>query len=465
MAERRALIVVSNRGPVSYARDENGVRVGRRGGGGLAAALRRLVEQHDVTWIANAMTDEDRVVAGEPQRGTVLIAQDPRAYELFYAVAANPLLWFIQHSLWNLGLTPDFDDERHDAWTNGYVRVNETMAEAVVAELDRRPDAAVFFHDYHLYLAPGIVRRARPDVRMSHFLHVPWPGSDAWTVLPFDVRRSVFAGLLANDVVGFHTDRWRDNFLRSCADVLGAEVDGDVVRHDGRETRATSAPIGIDPLEFDTLATDADVLEREREIAASRPEHLVLRVDRTDPSKNIVRGFRAFGLFLARHPEMRGCVRMLALLDPSRQDIPEYAEYVAAVEREAGALGDAVELRIADDFAQSVAAYKQYDVLLVNAVFDGLNLVSKEAPYVNARDGVLVLSENVGSHEELAQWALSVSPFDVSAQADAIYVALTMDPTERRRRAEGIRAHVREHDLAEWTARQLAHLDRVRSRR
>ena len=155
---------------------------------------------------------------------------------------------------------------------------------------------------------------------------------------------------------------------------------------------------------------------------------------------------------------------MLALLDPSRQDIPEYADYVAAVEREAQALGDSVELRIADDFAQSVAAYKQYDALLVNAVFDGLNLVSKEAPYVNARDGVLILSENAGSHEELGAWALSVNPFDVSGQADAIHTALTMDAAERRRRLDAIRAHVREHDLGEWSAVQLADLDRVRSR-
>jgi trehalose 6-phosphate synthase len=167
---------------------------------------------------------------------------------------------------------------------------------------------------------------------------------------------------------------------------------------------------------------------------------------------------------LERHPELRGRARMLALLDPSRQDIPEYADYLAAIEREARALGDAVDLRVGDDFARSVAAYKQFDALLVNAVFDGLNLVSKEGPYVNARDGVLVLSENAGSHEELGSWALSVNPFDVSEQADALYAALTMDPGERRRRLEAIRAHVREHDVAAWGDAQLADLDRVRSR-
>ncbi len=445
---------------MSYGRDARGERTVSRGGGGLATALRGLVEQHDVTWIANAMTDEDRVVAGEEQRGTILLAQDPHAYDRFYNVAANPMLWFVQHMLWNLALTPDFD---HDAWTS-YAAVNAKMARAVIDELDRNPDALVFFQDYHLYLAPELVRRERPDVLMSHFVHIPWPESGAWSVLPPEVLRDVFAGLLANDVVGFHTDRWRRNFVRGCVDVLGASVEGDVVEHAGRRTLVTAHPIGIDTAEFDALAEDEDVLERERELVASRPEMLVLRVDRTDPSKNIVRGFRAFGLMLERHPELRGRVRMLALLDPSRQDIPEYVEYLAAVEREARALGDAVDLRIGDDFKRSVAAYKQFDVLFVNPVFDGLNLVSKEAPYVNTRDGMLVLSENAGSHEELSAWALSVNPFDVSGQADALHAALTMDPGEKQRRQAAIRSHVREHDVAEWGAAQLADLDRVRSR-
>jgi trehalose 6-phosphate synthase len=415
--------------------------------------------QHEVTWIANAMTDEDRVVAREEQRGTILLAQDPHTYELFYNVAANPMLWFVQHMLWNLAYAPDFD---HEAWT-GYASVNATMARAVIDELDRDPAASVFFQDYHLYLAPGLVRRDRPDAVMSHFVHVPWPETDAWSVLPPEIRREVFESLLANDVVGFHTDRWRRNFLRGCIDVLGAHVDGDVVEHAGRRTLVTAHPIGIDTAEFEALAEDEEVLERERELVASRPEMLVLRVDRTDPSKNIVRGFRAYGLLLERHPELRGRVRMLTRLDPSRQDIPEYVDYVAAVEREARALGDAVDLRVGDDFKRSVAAYKQFDVLLVNAVFDGLNLVSKEAPYVNTRDGAIVLSENAGSHDELGPWALSVNPFDVSAQADALYEALTMDAAERRHRLGAIRTHVRDHDVAEWGAAQMADLERVRS--
>ena len=243
---------MSNRGPVSYGRDVHGERTVSRGGGGLATALRGLVEQHDVTWI--------------------LIAQDRDAYARFYNVIANPTLWFVQHMLWDLARTPDWDDARHDAWTNGYVPVNVQMAHATLTELDRDPSAAVFFHDYHLYLAPAFVRRERPDALLAHFVHIPWPESDAWTVLPPSIRRDVFAGLLANDVVGFHTQRWQRNFLRSCVDVLGAAVDGDVVQHDGRRTLVTSHPIGIDPAELDELKQDEDVLAREREIEAWRPE-------------------------------------------------------------------------------------------------------------------------------------------------------------------------------------------------
>ncbi|HZT92781.1 MAG TPA: trehalose-6-phosphate synthase, partial [Gaiellaceae bacterium] len=211
----------------------------------------------------------------------------------------------------------------------------------------------------------------------------------------------------------------------------------------------------------------------ERRLHRERPERVILRVDRTDPSKNAVRGLRAFGKLLDDHPEHRGRVAMLALLDPSRQEIPEYVEYVAAIEREAAAVNErhgaggrpAVDLRVRDDFAETVAAYKDYDVLLVNAVFDGLNLVAKEGPLVNRRDGVLVLSENAGVHEELAEWALSVNPFDVAGQAEALHAALTLPDEERRARAEGIRAHVRAHDVGRWVEAQLADLARARSLR
>jgi trehalose 6-phosphate synthase len=482
----RKLIVVANRGPVSYARSAAGERVQRRGGGGLVGALRGLVAQHDVTWIASAISDEDAAAAAEHegeafeetwQDGSPyrlrLVAHEASAYERFYNVVANPTLWFLQHYMWGLAYAPDFDRSLHEAWSHGYVPVNEGFADATLVELERDPDAAVFVHDYHLYLVPRLVRERRPDVLMAHFVHIPWPETDYWSVLPPQLRVAIHEGVLASDIVGFHTDRWRENFLRTCEDVLGAEVDhaAATITYGGRQTLATSHAIGVDVEDFDRLCESAEVLEEERAIAARRPEHLVVRVDRTDPSKNVVRGFRAFGLFLELHPEFCGRAQLLALLDPSRQDIPEYTEYLAAIHLEARTVNERfqtgawtpIDLHVADNFAQSVAAYKQYDALLVNAVFDGLNLVSKEAPLVNGRDGVLILSENAGSHDELGSWALGVNPFDVYGQAEAIHAALTMEPAERRRRAEAICGHVREHDLAAWVSAQLHDFDRVSS--
>ena len=402
-----------------------------------------------------------------------LVAHDPAAYDRFYNVLANPTLWFLQHYLWGLGAEPEFGPRLHEAWNAGYVPVNKTLAAAALEELEREPDAAVLFHDYHLYVAPRLVREARPGVVTSHFVHIPWPEPDYWYALPPELRSAVHEGLLANDVVGFHTERWRRAFLLSAERLLRARVDpaAGTVEHRGHTTRVVARPISVDPAEFDRLGDNPGVLERETTLAARRPEMLVLRVDRTDPSKNIVRGFHAFGLLLERHPELHGRVGMVALLAPSRQDIPVYAEYVKAVEEAVREVNERfgsddwrpVELDVADDFLRSVAGYKQFDVLLVNPVFDGLNLVAKEAFLVNGREGVLVLSENAGVHDELGEWALTVNPIDVSGQADALYAALTLEPAERRRRADAIREHVRTHDIRQWVDAQLADLDAVRS--
>jgi trehalose 6-phosphate synthase len=456
---RRKLIVASNRGPVTVGRDGTV----RRSSGGLATALRSLLQHHDVTWIASATTEGERELVGETRQHDTcrlhLVAHDPQAYDWYYNVVANPMLWFIQHSLWELAYTPKVDAAFHRAWRNGYAAVNEGFARAVLAELEREPDAAVFFHDYHLYLAPRLVRQERPDATLMHFVHVPWPQPDYWSVLPRAARCAIHDGLIANDVIGFHTERWRRNFVYSTRELLGEDV----------TQKTVTAPISVDPAEFDELARSDAVLAAEREIVARRPEQLIVRVDRTDPSKNIVRGFRAFELLLDAQAELHRRVGMLALLDPSRQDIPEYAEYLAAIEREARRVNDRfqqngwtpIDLQIADDFPKSVAAYKQFDVLLVNAIFDGMNLVAKEAPLINERDGVVVLSENAGAHAELGEWALTVNPFDVQGQAEALGAALTLPADDRRRRLAAIRAHVREHDVSAWLNLQLAALDRV----
>jgi len=479
---RRRLIVVSNRGPVVYGRDAEGRRSARRGGGGLVTALGALVSHHDVIWVASAISPEDRVVAAEAGGHAVeersrngarfllrLVVHEPRAYERFYNVVANPVLWFVQHRLWDLARAPSLDERFRAAWEEGYAAVNRGFAEAVLAELERDPGAIVFFHDYHLYLAPRLVRERRPEATLAHFVHIPWVGRGSWGVLPADVRAAIHDGLLANDLVGFHTERWRRSFVESAEAILGVARDGDFLQHGGRRTLTVARPISVDPGEFARLAADETVLARREEIRRARPELLVVRVDRTDPAKNILRGLRAFELLLERHPELRRRAGLLALLDPSRQEIAEYAAYLAEIEGTAREINERlacegwrpIDLQIEDDFPRSVAAYMEYDVLLVNSIFDGLNLVAKEGPLVNQRDGVLVLSENAGAYEELRPWALGVNPFDVGEQADALYRALLMPRDERRARLEAIRAHLREHDLERWVGSLLADLDRV----
>ncbi len=483
-SERRRLIVVSNRGPVGYARDAQGQRTARRGGGGLVTALRPLVSLQDVTWIASALTAEDRAVAADHGGGAFeetgrdgssyrlrFVVHDPAVFDRFYNAYANPTLWFLQHYLWDLVRAPSHGPGLHEDWLS-YRTANESLAAAVLDELGESPGTPVWFHDYHVYLAPAAVRAASPEATLAHFVHVPWPEPDYWTVLPGAQRRAIHEGLLANDVVGFHTRRWRDNFLAAAEAILGAEVDREAgtVEHDGRETLVTAHPISVDTAEFDELAVSGEVRAEEDALEEVGCERMVLRVDRTDPSKNIVRGFRAFELYLEHHPEAHGRVAMLALLDPSRQDIPQYTAYldeiVVAVRQVNTRFGkegwQPIHLEIQDHFARSVAAYKRYDVLLVNAVFDGLNLVAKEAPLVNRRDGVLVLSENAGAHEELEPWALTVNPFDLEGQAEAIHAALELSVAERQARAEALMAHVREHDLSAWLAAQLADLDGAR---
>ena len=483
MGKRRPIIVVSNRGPVTYHYGSGKTREAARGGGGLVTALASLASHHRVTWIASAMSEADHEIALENGSEGIeehartgasyrlrFVAHEPVAYDLFYNVVANPTLWFIQHYLWDLVHEPRHDRGRlGQAWSEGYVPVNHAFAEAVLDELARAPDAVVFFHDYHLYLAPRFVRNRAPEAALLHFVHIPWAQSDYWHVLPIEIRSAIHDGLLANDLVGFHTPRWQRNFLQSAEEIVAGErtADGSTIAYAGRRTRVSARAISVDVAEFEALCEHPRVLEHERLIVEARPEFLVVRVDRTDPSKNIVRGFEAFELLLEAHPELHRRVTMLALLDPSRQNIPEYAEYLDSIEREAQSVNERfqspgwtpIDLQIHDDFHQSVAAYKQYDVLFVNAIYDGLNLVAKEAPLVNGRDGVLVLSENTGAYEELGPYSLAVNPFDVRAQANAIFEALTMPTAERRRRIGEIRTRVREHDLSWWIGAQLADLD------
>ena len=399
----------------------------------------------------------------------LMVESDPTAYDRFYNVIANPILWFIQHYLWDLSNAPDIRQEELDAWDEGYVVVNRDIAEAVLETVADVEAPLVMFHDYHLYTAPAVIREARPDAFLQHFVHIPWSQPDSWRILPARWREEIYRGLLANDIIGFHTTAYCRNFLHCCRELLELEVDHErgAVLHDGRETWVRAYPLGIDAKRLERAAHSAEVEAYEQELLRRRRDHLILRVDRADLSKNVLRGFTAFDTFLSQHPEFRERVTFIAHLQPSRQDVPEYAEYLERIEALVAVVNHRhgttdwmpIDLRIYENFPEAVARYKHFDLLMVNSIFDGMNLVAKEAPAVNTRDGVIMLSENTGSHEELGDCTLTVNPFDIQEQADTIHRALTMSADERRFRADRLREIVRERDPEKWIAEQLADID------
>jgi trehalose 6-phosphate synthase len=469
------LVLVSNRGPVTF--DDDGSFT--RGGGGLVTALTGLASHRDAVWIASAMTDGDIARAREsgghpfevqmPDGGEYevrLVESDPEAYDLFYNSVANPMLWFIQHYLWDLSNAPDVRRQDVDAFELGYRAVNDDLAQAVLEQIDGQLDPVVMVHDYHLYTLPAVVRAARPDVFLHHFIHIPWTQPDAWRVLPTRMRTAIYEGVLANDIVGFHTRSYRWNFLQCCRDLLSLDVDFErgVVHHDGREVWVRAYPLAIDYEATRRVARSERTLQFEAELKRRRRDHIILRVDRADLSKNVLRGFAAFDQFLDEHPEFLERVTFIAQLMPSRMDVPQYADYLERIEALVAVVNHRhgtpdwmpIQLKLRDDLEEAVAAYKNYDVMIVNAMFDGMNLVAKEGPLVNERDGVSILSENTGAHEELGEFALSVNPFDVAETADSIHAALTMNPQERERRARGLRDAVTRRDPGDWIDEQLA---------
>src|SRR5437660_1506597 len=332
-------IVAANRPPVDLAPEPADRERFVRGSGGLVTGLSGLAQATGAVWVASVRDGFEGELelgnGGEPMmvettdgsRFQVSWVNPPRlVYDLYYNSIANPLLWFVQHYLWNLAEAPVLDDSTHRAWTQGYRLVNELFAQQVVREARRgRKRPLVLSHDYHLYLVPRMVRRELPDAVLQHFVHIPWPTPQYWKVLPSYMREEIMDGLLARVINGrFGSAEWQP-----------------------------------------------------------------------------------------------------------------------------------IRLELRDDMNRAVAGYKQFDVLLVNPIYDGMNLVAKEGITVNRRGGALILSENAGTHEELGEWAITINPFDVDATAQALHRALLMDPVERHARAEKMRAVVQQNDVARWISAQL----------
>ncbi len=458
------LLLASNRGPASFVEGTDGRLEQRRGGGGLVSALASAPD--GALWVCAALSDADRRalhvgIALDGPIPTRVLDIDPVVFERAYNGIANSVLWFAHHLLWATPTAPAFDARTRREWA-AYTAYCSSFADALAQEAE--PGATVLVQDYHLSLVPQQLRTLRPDLRIGHFSHTPWAPPEYFRLLPDEICRELLVGLLGADSVGFHSLRWADAFGRCCVDVLGAAYDGSAVHHDGRTTRVRVHPLGVDADALRERVGQPDVAARQallREVVGDR--QLVLRIDRTELSKNIVRGLEAYREMLRRWPEHHRQVVHVAFAYPSRHDLPEYREYTGAVQRVAREVneefGDSswqpVHLEVRDDYARSLAAYTLADVLLVNPVRDGMNLVAKEGPVLSERGLTLVLSREAGAADELGADALLVNPFDVSQTAEALHTALLQSVSERAAASARLAALATALPPAAWLQAQL----------
>lgn len=480
--EKRALspiLIASNRGPVTLHKSETGEIEFQRGAGGLVTALTGLAYQVDATWVSCANTPEDSqwlegkipLVDNGADVNIKFLSPSPEAYDGYYNVIANPLLWFLQHSMWDVPHAPIINKETWNAWEGGYLAVNQLFARRIaeICVSEEKP-GLVMLQDYHLYLVANYLRRQlRPRQRpvISHFIHIPWPGPEYWGILPPTMRQAILEGLCAVDVLGFQTHNDALNFIRTCQAYLpraSVSFKHQRVWYRNHATHVRDFPISIDVQALKQLAQKPEMIDYENEIQNIIGDRkLILRIDRIEPSKNIVRGFQAFKELLDLHPEYIGKVVFLSLLVPSRLDVDEYQNYLDVLMATAGQINarygthewEPIRILIGENYPRAVAALKMYDVLLVNAIADGMNLVAKEGPVVNQRDGGLILSERAGARQQLESGAQIISPCDIYATAEAIHQTLVMPEDKRHERSERLRRLIERDDINDWLCRQL----------
>jgi trehalose 6-phosphate synthase len=452
------ILVASNRGPVTYEVHEDGSLRAKRGGGGLVSGLSAIGPDAGALWVCSALGDGDReaVRRGVAEDGVRMLDIDADVHADAYNGIANSVLWFVHHMLYQTPLEPVFDAEFRRRWAS-YEVYNRAFAEALAAEAAQ--GAVVIVQDYHLTLVPGMLRALRPDLRIGHFSHTPWAPVDYFRMLPDDIAEQVLRGMLGADRLGFLTHRWADAFTACCDALVGGLGD----------TRIGVHGLGADADFLRRRSHEADVADR---MAALREQigegrRTIVRVDRTELSKNIVRGLLAYRQLLEDHPEWRERVVHVAFAYPSRQDLAVYRDYTAEVQRVATEINSRygtpgwtpVVLHVKDDFARSLAAYRLADVALVNPIRDGMNLVAKEVPVVSDEGCVLVLSREAGAYEELGEDAVVVNPYDVVGTARALDAALAMPVGERAERTKRLAAAATALPPAQWFLEQLRELE------
>jgi trehalose 6-phosphate synthase len=472
------VVVASNRGPLSFKAADDGTLTATRGAGGLVTALRSVLAGGDAVWVCAAISESDRAAASAAPSGRLdeggydtggarvrMLALEPHTYDRAYNGIANGTLWFTSHHLYGSATQPSFDAAWRREWA-AYVEVNAAFADALAEEA--APGAAVVVQDYHLSLVPRMLRDRRPDVRIAHFSHTPWAAPDVFAMLPDDVAVALLDGILGADHAGFLTHRWADAFTACATSLLDATARHGMVRLPDHDCALGVHPLGIDGDELRERAAQPDVAARRAALEAWRGDRqVVLRIDRTELSKNIVRGLAAYRELLRTTPEWHERVVHLAFAYPSRHDLPEYREYTASVQRTAHEINEEfgrpgwqpVRLEVSDDYPRSLAALSIADVLVVNPVRDGMNLVAKEGPTLSANGCALVLSREAGAVAELGEHALVVNPFDVSGTAAAIDAGLRMPAAERRARCDALAKQATALPPQEWLDRQLAALE------
>jgi len=491
---KQRVLVASNRGPISYQFATDGSLTGQRGGGGMIAGvtsgLAAVAPEADVIWICAALSDADRAAArqqdtGARDRGSVPVRMldiPPDTFDRAYNHVANSTLWFLHHLLFDTPNEPQFGRRFARDW-QAYLAYNRAFADALAEEAlagAAEPAGAqtrILIQDYHLSLAPRLLREklggAVRDIGIAHFWHTPWAPPDYYRMLPQDVGHALIDGILGADRAGFHVGRWADAFLDCCAAMPGAEVDrtpgtvGTVgrVRYRGHVTEVAVHPLGVDAPALRTRAQAQDVRAHVGTLGrAAGGRKLIVRVDRTELSKNIVRGLAAYRELLVTRPQWRGRVMHLAFAYPSRSAVPEYRAYTERVRRLATEITEEfgtadwnpLILEVKDDYPRSLAACALADVLVVNPIRDGMNLVAQEGPILSEHGCALVLSREAGAAAMLAADALLVNPYDVTETADAMHQALAMPDAERRRRSAALAAAAATARPACWLADQLA---------
>jgi trehalose 6-phosphate synthase len=470
------IVIASNRGPFSFSYNKGELNI-QRGSGGLVTALGALAERHDVLWVAAALSKADRQWVDEHAGKTInvegvllrMVVPGKTAYDRYYNVIANPLLWFIQHQLWDIPRKPIITRDTWRAWNKGYVEVNKLFAEVIADSVkDAGRPVIIFPQDYHLYLVPHYLRERLGDsVQIQPFVHIPWPGPDGWRVLSEEMRNAILTSLLASDRVGFQTERDAFNFVQCCRlFVKGAHSRGrrDAVYYEDRRVDVHAYPISVDVEKIESMAEEPQMsLIKSQVMNIIGDRKLILRVDRIEPSKNILRSLEAYRALLEHYPQHRGKVQMLALLVPSRMEVGEYQDYLQQIMAQAGMINaefsdgywEPVRIQVGQNYPRALASMQLYDVLLVNPIADGMNLVAKEGVLVNQRDGVLLLSEEAGAFYELGDHALVVSPFDIHSTSEAMHHALIMPEDERQKRANALRRQVRGADVKTWFYNQV----------